>query len=356
MPQHLPDPRCYAASNADPFVALAAQQPADASQRSGPSHVLVAAYRESLMRGDEIAIAQSLASATSAEVAHGLWLALDRALATAPAQPDALVLHVFAIPLLIVTGGKAGARIPGALPDVQRVRNVLQDAGALGPSRNLGFGNALCRIEALQRISLTQLHAMQQGAAFDALARFDLPACDVVTQSADEEVHLRFLVGAAVARADAPSFVETGAAVGSWGMRLTHEVAEQLRVEGASVLPIPRPPASLLMAQAIGMAAREDLALQAFVSRSLRRFRSEVGEPDVALAALTSGALALRLASPFIENRVDVHARALHLTERVEDVQDDILTLLDQCGLRHVEVLDHLIDPERFALSPAAPH
>jgi hypothetical protein len=351
----IPDPRCYAAPNSDPFVALAAPTALDASQRAGPAHALVEAYRESLTRGDETAIAQSLTSATSPGVARALWRALDRALAVPPAQAEAPVLQVFAIPLLLVTGGKAGARIPGTVSDVQRVRDVLQGAGALGPSRNLGFGNALCAADTLRRIPFTSLHALQQGAAFDALARFDLPPADVVAATAEEEVHLRFLVGAAVTRADAPSFVETGAAIGSWGMQLTHELAGQLHVEGASVLPIPRPPASLLLAQSLGAVAREELALQAFVSRSLRRFRREVGEPDVALAALTSGALGLRFASPFVENRVDVHVRALHPTEQVGEVVAEMLALLDECGLHAVEAVPHVLDLTSFARNPAAP-
>jgi hypothetical protein len=157
-----------------------------------------------------------------------------------------------------------------------------------------------------------------------------------------------------VTAADAPSFLETGSAIGNWGMALTRELEVQLRVEGLSLLPIPRPPATLLAAQPIGMTAREELGFQAFVSRSLRRFRSEVGEPDVALASLASGAIGLRFASPFIENRVTVHRRALHASEDFDEVVRAMLALLEECGLSNVQRLPGIEDDVRFAQHPSS--
>jgi hypothetical protein len=354
MHRLLPDPRCYAPAQADPFVALALKDPPDAVQRARPSAALVDAYRDVLARNDEEAIAESLRHAPSACVARRLWLALDLAVQPAPGA-DALALRIFALPLLVVTGGRAGATLPGALTDVQRVQQVLEGSGALGPSRNFGFGNALCSIESLRAIPSCRLHALQRDPSSGGAAALDLPPADIRTASDDEEVHLRFLAGAAVTPAGAPSFIETAAAVGTWGMPLTRVLADQLRADGLSVLPIARPPATLLAAQPIGSIAREELALQAFVSRALRRFRGEVGEPVATLAALASGVLGVRFASPFVEDRVSVHTRALHATEDAAEVGQDIVTLLHECGIARVEVLPGVEDDAAFARNPAAP-
>jgi hypothetical protein len=350
----IPDPRCFAPANDDPFVAYALTQVPDATQREQPPAALVRAYRDALDRNAEDGVRRSLRNATSAEVARRLWLGLDRAISASCSKPEGLALRAFAIPLLVVTGGRAGASISGVLPDVRRLQRVLEDGGALGPSRNFGLSNALSALDALEAISFRQLRALQCDAAQDGMAALDLPPAGVHTATSDEEVHLRFLVGAGVTPAAAPSFVETASAIGNWGMALTQELAGQLRADGLSVLPIPRPPASILLAQSIGTIAREELALQAFVSRTLRRFRAEVGEPDAAVAALASGGLGVRFTSPFVENRVSVHRRGLHATEDLDEAGRSVVSLLEECGIGNVAVLPDVVDDATFARNPAA--
>jgi hypothetical protein len=349
-----PDPRCFAPPSADPFVARALEEPADALQREQPSSALVQAYRDALDRNAEDDIRRSLRNATSAALARRLWLALDAALSPPASEPEALVLRVFALPVLLVTGGRPGARIPGVVPDVRRLQQVLEGGGALGPSRNLGFGNALCGLEALESIPYCRLHALQRDPGAGVTTPLGLPPLEVQTRTGDEEVHLRFLVGASVTPADAASFVETASAIGNWGMALTQELAEQLRTEQLSLLPIARPPASILLAQSIGSTAREELALQAFVSRTLRRFRAEIGEPESAVAALASGVLGVRFSSAFVEDRVSVHRRALHQTEDVNDAGRAAVALLEECGIAQVAVLPRVMDDATFARNPAA--
>ena len=156
----------------------------------------------------------------------------------------------------------------------------------------------------------------------------------------NESVHLRFLVGAAVTPAHAPSFLETGSAIAIWGMPLTRELTEQMKREEVAVLPIPRPPATLLAAQLAGHAAREDIAFQAFVSRELRRFRSEVGEPTVTVAPLQPDGIGVRFASSLLGDRTCVHRRALHAAEDIEEVAGSIIGLLRECRIEHIDVVE----------------
>ncbi len=342
----LDDPRRFAAPGSfDPLVRLAARclDAASAAQRELVCPELIARLRECLAGGRDAEIAASLAGASSAAVYRCLWEALVRAVsAGADAGIHALV---FAFPLLVVTGGRAPAQVPGVLADIGRVRTVLADHGVLGQAGNFGLANGLCSLAALETLAPSRLYALARGAAAGLP---DLPPAPIDVTGREEQVHLRFLLGAALTPAHGPSFLETGSAIAVWGMALTRELSQQLQVEGLSVLPIPRPPADLLRAAQVGRRAREELALQAFVSRALRQWRAEVGEPDVSVAALDSGAVGVRFASALVRDRVDVHVWALHPLDDLPEIAAAILELLRECRLGSVRVLPGVVSAEAF--------
>ena len=268
-------------------------------------------------------------------------------------SPDAgagVLALPFAFPLLIVTGGRAPATVPSVLADVGRVRDVLEGSGVLGQARNFGLASGLCSLAALESLPPSRLYALAREVSPGVL---DLPPAEIAVTTGDEQVHLRFLLGAALTPAHAPTFLETGSAIAVWGMALTRELSEQLAVEGLSVLPLPRPPATLLHAQEVGRRAREELAYQAFVSRVLRRFRAEVGEPEVTVAALDSAAIGVRFASRFTPDRVDVHAWPLHPLDDLPEVVASILGLLQECRVQNVEVVPRVLSAREFAIGPA---
>jgi hypothetical protein len=278
-----------------------------------------------------------------------LWESLVSALA--PTAGLGVVAVPFALPLPIVTGGRAPATVPGVLADVARVREVLEASGALERSRSFGLASALGSLAALESVPPSRLFALAGEFGAGAL---DLPPADLVVTSPDEQVHLRFLLGAVLTPAHAPSVLETGSAVATWGMALTRELSRQLHVDGLSVLPIPRPPVVLLRAPQSGRRAREELAYQAFVSRVLRQFRAEVGEPDVTVAALNSPAIGVRFTSRFVDDRIDAHAWALHALDDLEDVAGSILGLLRECRLGNVQVLQGIVPAQAFAAGRGA--
>jgi hypothetical protein len=247
--------------------------------------------------------------------------------------------------LPIVTGSRTPATVPGVLADVGRVREVLAASGVLGQARNFGLGNGLCSLADLESLRPSRLYALGREVSPGVL---DLPPAGITVTTSDEQVHLRFLLGAVLTPAHAPSFLEAGSAVATWGMALTRELSQQLRVDGLSVLPIPRPPVALLRAPELGRLAREELAYQAFVSRALRRFRAEIGEPDVTVAALDNGAVGVRFASELIEDRAAVHAWALHPLDDLQEVAASILGLLRECRVQNVQVLPGLVSAEAF--------
>jgi hypothetical protein len=334
----LPDPRVFAQQHAHPMLRLAAQEDLTA---------LVQALRIALQHGRDSDVTSAFEAAPPPPVWRLLCDALVAALEPEPGA-HATVTRLFALPVLVVTGGAAGAEVPAVLPAVERVRALFEANGALGPARNFGLSSALCDAAAIERVPASRLYRIAQGRE-ESGAALDLPPAPIVTASTDEEVHLRFLAGAAVTPVQAPSFLETGADIGGWGMALTRELAAQLEVEGLSLLPIPRPPMALPAAPMRGRQVREELAFQAFVSRVLRQFRSQTGDPHALVAPVAPAAVGVRFSSPFDPGRVDVFHWALTPLDRIEQVQEAILALLRECRLDQVELSDAVLTPAAFA-------
>jgi hypothetical protein len=357
----LADPRCFAPSSDNPYCGIAQRwiNRPSASRHGAVCPELGERYRQALEASRDGEIADSLQAATSPAIYRCLWASLVRALDGNGRESRVPVARVFAIPLLIVTGGKGNLTVSGVLPDIGGVQKVLEQNGALGPTRNFGLSNALCALETVAQVPLSLIYSIGQdssgagAAATTGFAALDLPPSDLIVTGTDESVHLRFLAGAAVTAADAPSFLETGADVGAWGMPLTRELSAQLQVDGLSILPIARPPQGWLSAQFTGRRSREELSFQAFVSRVLRRFRAEVGEPEATIAALDSGTIALRFTSPFVENRIEIHRWALHALDDVSEIAQEMLDMLAECRVDNVEVVPKVVPERVFAVNAA---
>lgn len=347
----LTDPRRFVAATTDPLVRWA--EASLAAERADPGAIatLTEQYRSALRAQDDDTIGGSFRAATSPAVYRCLWECLNFALQSEGDEPPDVRVQPFAIPLLVIAGGVVEAALPGALPDVSRVRAILEGRGLLGQTRNFGLSNALVDAGALAAVPPSRIYRLMHEMTNGLL---DLPPAPMTVIPTAESVHLRYLLGAALIPAHAPSFLETGSAISTWGMALTQELADQLGGEGITVLPIPRPPANLLQAQEEGRGAREELAFQAFVSRVVRGFRAEVGDPEATISALDSCAIGVRFTSPFIHSRVEVHVRGLHPLDDLTQVQAAIVELLRECRIERVEVLRGIADADEFGRNPAA--
>ncbi len=112
--------------------------------------MLLSLLRETLEAGNDARIERALAEATSRSVREILRLALVTALE--PREDTALALRLFAIPVLIVIGGRGLAVVPGVVPDVGELQALFEEHCALGQSMNFGLGNALITDERLTAI------------------------------------------------------------------------------------------------------------------------------------------------------------------------------------------------------------
>jgi hypothetical protein len=333
----LPDPRRYVSTSANSLLAIALER-GSASQHVASEKYLVAAMTKALQAGDDALIEQALAQAPSFAVRRALSRALDEALRTT----GDLALHwrLFSIPLLIVTGGLAGATVAGALPDAAALTALFEKHGALGAQKNFALGNALVSAEGMGALKPGVLWRLAQGAKGESIGLPDLAPAPIQITSAAEQVHLRFLNGVSVTAPDAPAFTETAGNIAAWGMPFTRELAAQLGHAGLSFLPIPRPPMAPLQAMEAGLFSHGELGLQLFLSDSLRKFRARVGEAKGAVASYADGSVRTALSSPFDASLSSEYAWKLQPGDDIAAVANSIFSLLEECRVMDVQVAE----------------
>ncbi len=331
-----PDPRTYGSTPDHPLVALAVSE---RGARSG----LTTQLRRLAAAGEDSAIAAAFAAAPSQSVRLHLLEALKMAIDDpASAEDEGLLVRVFALPIVFVVGGLPGAVLPHRIPDAEVISGLLRSNGALGQTENFGLSATLVTAEALDALPASVLYrwARSIGDA-DAEGRA-LPGSEIRVEGVDEQAHLRFLVGAGVAPALAPSFVESASRIGAWGMPVTRALAHQLGQDGLSLLPLPRPPKSLLMATPAGRFALEETRLNLFMSHVLRQLRASVGEPVAVLSVHDGGEIRLGLSSVFDATVLRGFRWQLGAFDDLDQVADAILSMLRDCRILDVRIVPGL--------------
>ena len=356
----LPDPRRYPPRGApDRLLELARSSLAtgDPIARSVHNDVLLSAIRACYAAGDAAVVATALAAASSAEEYACLSQRAAEA-AEAPLATGEIGARLFALPLVVVAGGREGATLGGALPDIDAVTALLSEHSALGDVQRYSLGNALCAVERVEAIAPAEL----ARADVDTLALLapGFEPAPIVLPSADESVHLRFLVGVAWVSSEAKRWIGPRDPVGKWAVPLTHAVAAQLAQPNVTVLPLARPPLPLALAATAGRAAAAEIAFQLFVGGALRRARASVGEPTVIVAAHRAddsvtgaqGEVRVTFSSPFDDAMCDAWRWPLGPADDVGAISTAITGLLAECRVDGV-VLVPEVQPDRH---PARPH
>lgn len=324
----LSDPRRYGDGTTTALAQLAER---------GAGAELAAAVAAALEAGRDGEIAAAYRAVTGRGAYRVLWEAVASALEAAP-PGAALATRVFAMPWLLVCGTRAGATLPCVVKDTGPLVRVLEEAGALGANRNLGFGNALTGLETLEALPPSVILAWREGGG----AR-DLPPAPLELTPGDESVHLRFLLGAAIAPPHAAGIADTATNVSAWGMKATAAMAQQLAVPGVDVLPVPRPPASVMRAAYAGRRAALEAAFQLFMSNTLRRFRMKVGDPRLVLSAHEGGELRVTLCSPLDEGMTEGYRWPLHPLDAIDDVASAIGSFAHECRVTDTVALPGIL-------------
>ena len=356
------DPRVFpdAGSAAPAAAKLHALAAAALDADTGPgARALDRELRSELGRwldGDGVALAAMFDAAPSVAIARHLWRQLDstwREL-TIDAAAD-LAVTVFAVPIVVVAGREASngeSTLAQWLPAEQRITEILQDHGALCGNRTLSLADALVAAPAIDIARLPQLLAWQRlpDAQVPTLVSRQITPAPLTLVSGREAVHLRFLVGSALARPGADLLVDER--VGAWGLPLARELSRQLACPGTTVLALPRAPGRPLPAVWQGRIAHREVGAQIFVSNAIRKLRASTGEPVAVISghraadAPQGGELRLSLSSPFEPRDAEGFRCPLHPLDRVGDVAAMLTGLLADCRVTDVRVLPG-VHPDR---------
>ncbi|HEX7811548.1 MAG TPA: hypothetical protein VF460_06535 [Burkholderiales bacterium] len=339
----VPDPRTFAEEGDNRLVALAerAANRVSALQQGDATKTLLAAVERALASGADGEIRRALIEATSAPCLAALYRAIGAALE--PPQDAPLAVRLFAVPLVIVTGGKASGRIPGVVPDTAVLRKLFDVHGALGRAKNFGLGTALVTAESISGFSPGLLYRLSRAGSQPEAAQLDFAPVDIPLTSAEEQAHLRFLAGAVVTPRNAPDFTETAGNIGAWGMPFTRELAGQLGQPGLSLLPIPRPPMNFHRALQAGRFAWREIGFQLFLSGALRTFRSRIGDPEVTVASIADGSVRVRLESRLDETPKAEFSWPLEPEDDLAAVSGSIFGLLEECRLDNVRIAETVL-------------
>lgn len=357
----LPDPRVFPAPGDADGASHALHDLAQRSLAAGVrtraaafDHDIDARLDALFAARDGTALARALASSPSAAIHRHLWRALVDAVDRAQSAAFGPVL--FALPVVIVAASDdadehasdAIVAAPGELAA------ILVEHGALGGNRQFALSGALCAAHAIDVPSLPALlHAAASSATEGAAsAPVDLAPAPFVALPGAERVHLRFLVGSALAAAS--SSPTRDASVGAWGVPLTRALSRALSMRGASIVALPRAPQSLPAAVATGRSVQRDASAALFASDAIRRLRGAVGEPVAVISAHrvegagTGGEIRLSLSSPLEPREAQGFRCPLTPLDNVAEVVAMLAQLVRDCRVGDVRTLAG-VHPDRDA-------
>jgi len=352
----LPDPRLFRAPDDAPADAAAVYGAADTAlaaptqQEADRADLSLRRRVRSALDGDGGALAALIDGAPSVAVARHLVRQLDLAWREDEATAGGVTAHLFAVPVVVVTGLEATSgdgSLAGVLDDAPALATILAAHGALAGNRAFALANVLTATGSIDLAALPALRAWQRlpdalvsGASLPARA---LPPAPLAYAAGREAVHLRFIPGTALARAGADLTADTD--VGPWGLPFTQALSRQLGGGRASVLALARAPARLLPAVQAGRAAQREVSAQLFASNAIRKLRSSVGEPSAVISAHRAadapggGELRLSLSSPFETRDAEGFRCPLYAVDRVGDVLAMLTALLADCRVTDVRVV-----------------
>jgi hypothetical protein len=348
----LPDPREFPPAESAPPAAVRlyalARDALGAPTRQAADvadHAIRAALA-AMLHEEGGALAALFAGAPGVDVARHLWRQLEAAW-RARADDRGLAFELFAIAVVVVTGGEGAATAthPGVLDDPAALAALLREHGALGGSQAFSLSPALVGSDALDLARLPGLFAWQRLPVEPGTAPLPARALrpePIRAPGPEERVHLRFVVGAALARAGVDLLAPT--TTGRWGVPFTTELSRQLALPGASVLALPRAPRRPLPAVSAGRSAQREVGAQLFAGNAIRKLRAAAGEPTAVISAHRAqdatggGELRLSLSSPFAPPDAAGFRCPLYPMDRVSDVAAMLVDLLADCRVGDVRI------------------
>jgi hypothetical protein len=359
MPVDIDDPRVFAQQidpTHAPLIALAdATLTAQSIASADEAHrALTRLVVEHLRLDRAPLLAEAIVAAPSPNAARALWRAVVAAWSPSWREESGFAMTLFALPVVVVSGVEPGdpdrtqPPLPGVLPHAERLAAILREHRALNGNETIALAPALLASDAIDVSRLGALMALQTVGL--GVQKYDFPPASIEVWREHQDVHLRFLMGTAIA---APHIDLLAADdVAKWGLPLARELASQLSAPGVSVLALPRAPLSPPAALQQGRAVQRDVGAQLFASNAIRRLRASVGEPVGVISAHRcasapgGGELRLSLSNPLDPRQAEGFRCPLFCTDRAGDVATMLLDLLRDCRVADVRIFPG-VHPDR---------
>jgi len=350
-PRTFPDPAAAPAESARLHALAAASQRATTGQEATSLDEEIRHALRTLLTLDQgERLASIFETAPSVATYRHLWRLLTMC-ERESGRVDSLAVTLFALPIIIVAGiegpGDARTTLPCVLEDAAALAGILREHGALAGNQSFALANALVAAGAIDLAHLPELLAWR---ALPETAPFMRPLepAPITLSGGPETVHLRFLLGTALAARGADLL--RNADLGKWGIPFTQALGRQLGAPGISVLALPRAPQSLLHAVQQGRTAQREVGAHIFAGNAIRKLRASVGEPTAVISAhrapdaVDGGEVRLSLSSPFDPREAEGFRCPLYPLDRVAEVVAMLTELLGECRVSDVRVLPGVHD------------
>lgn len=349
----LPDPRVWPGASADAgtarlhaaaLAAIAADTRHEAALADAGATALI---DRMIAAGQGGALADAFRWAPSFPVARHLWRLLADVERGDPQRATMLRTTFAAMPVVFVSALDAREgelTLPGVLAEPRLLEALLRDAREFGGAQTFSLSPALVGVDAIDVATIPGHIARSSVADAERGSRppVDMQPAPMIVEGGSERVHLRYII-AAVLTAPGADPLEASA-ISAWGIAFAQALAHQLRVQGLSLLALPRPLQRLVPATQAGRAVQREVSAQVFASNAIRKLRASVGEPTAIISAHRAadapmgGELRLSLSSAFAPREAEGFRCPLYAYESVPDVAAMLTGLLRDCRVDDVRL------------------
>ena len=346
----LPDPRQYPESSPSNMLIHYAQSIVGArteDDRAMWRDSLRAALIEMLEREELLSLSVALAMVTSQHIYRELWDALRDAAERPDSGRHAII---FAVPLVLVIGSKGKATLPERIADVDALNQLFRQHGLFTEGAEVFLSGKLLHPDSVVGIHSAQIYRYTRQLV-DAARGLPLALAAAPIIAKDEGVFLRYLIGVAIREDGAAAPVKLGGNVGTWGVPLMNFIGEQLKTDGVTLFPIPRPPMPLMQAIVAANFARLEVALQVFASTQIRQLRDLGQEPVAIMSSHENGELHITVSAAGNEKDWGGFVWPLAAQDDVSLIESQFRMLMTECQVSDVRIVPE-IQPESRAGIP----
>jgi hypothetical protein len=338
----LPDPRQYAAL-AHPLNLLVRDLMAqrDLGRIVSSEAAVDAKIIQLLHCADDQALDSALAGAATLTESRLLQERLQNVLRNA-ALGEAQYTVPFAIPLVLVAGSRGDVLIPGELGNIETFKQLLITHGIVEADTDVFLSRHLVERDALLNIKASQLLQWCTTTQF-AADGLPMPTEPSAIKLKGDGVFLRYIVGAAIQRADQSPAIKLNAAPGAWSIALTKWLGEQLQQAGLTLFPLPRAPQTWLAAIQDGRIAQQEIRFQVFVSNTLRELRQKGETPVAVLSTHENGELRVTIGAERNGEEWAGFVWPLNAQDHIESIQQMMVELLHECHHQDIRVIAEVL-------------